>query len=79
MDTPEPQTEQPAPDVTTSSRGRRHQGTDRIGLALVLLSFSDGGSEAALPPFHWELSAVPTKIALSCEVTVVSKAYVEFV
>jgi hypothetical protein len=30
-------------------------------------------------PFHWELSAVPTKIALSCEVTVVSKAYVEFV
>jgi hypothetical protein len=48
MDTPEPQTEQPAPDVTTSSRGRSRQGTDRIGLALVLPSFSDGGSEAAL-------------------------------
>jgi hypothetical protein len=29
--------------------------------------------------FYWEPPAVPTKIALSCEVTVVSRAYVELV
>ena len=43
------------PEVTTSSRGRLHQG------------------------FLWEPSAVPTKMALSCEVMVESRAYVEFV